>query len=230
MTVRTRNKVNIISLAVTPASFISDGRFQYHFHRVRLQENKARPALVNSWFIWHLAKVADETAFILEVMAGRVRPARPEDAEALAQLQGGIYEEGRWFVGNGAPRHETLARQLRALDRQMSLFLLAVSNEELCGWLELHRHKPHKLAHVAMLTVAIAAAWRRQGIASELLTRSYRWARRHNVEKIQLNVRAGNTAAIALYEREGFLHEGREARQIREGDSYEDNLLMAKFL
>ena len=50
------------------------------------------------------------------------------------------------------------------------------------------------------------------------------------MKKIQLNVRAKNRAARSLYELQGFGVEGREARQIREGNVYEDNLVMAKFL
>ena len=157
------------------------------------------------------------------------RPAEPDDAASLTALQRSIYQEGRWFVGDGPVAVETLARRLRTLDKTMSLFLVAAT-PELAGWLELSRLAPARLRHVAVLTLAVGAPWRRQGLGRELLERAYPWASRVGVEKIQLNVRANNHAALSLYEAEGFALEGREARQIRENGGYEDNLIMAKFL
>lgn len=103
-------------------------------------------------------------------------------------------------------------------------------HEQVSGWLELNRPQPQRLKHVAVLTIAVAPAWRRRGVARQLLSRGYQWAQQKGVKKIQLDVRAGNTAAITLYEREGFVLEGRERAQILTPQGYEDNLVMAKFL
>lgn len=165
-----------------------------------------------------------------------LRLARPLDAPALAALQRVIYEEGRWFVGDGAPSAETLAGRLRALEKARSLFLLAYAASEprggaaLCGWLELHRLRPRRLGHVAVLTLAVAPPFRQQGVASRLLAEAYAWARGVGVQKVQLSVREHNGAALALYRRQGFELEGRERRQVHEAGRFEDNLLMAKFL
>lgn len=162
-----------------------------------------------------------------------IRPAYATDAEDLVKLQTEIYNEGRWFVGDGPPPVDALTRRLRSLDDTMSLYLVAVPDapaQGVLGWLELYRMQPQRLKHVAVLTLAVSTQARRQGIGSTLLRRSYRWAVRVGVEKISLSVRAQNTAAIKLYEAQGFELEGRERDQIREGDVYEDNLLMAKFL
>ena len=159
-----------------------------------------------------------------------LRHARPEDARAIIALQKSIYREGRWFVGDAPLSVDALLRRLRSLDNDATLYLIAARGTEVDGWLELHRLTPRRLRHVAMLTIAVASPARGQGLGTRLLTASYGWARRVGVEKIALNVRASNTAAIALYERQGFVFEGCEARQIREGDRFEDNFLMAKFL
>jgi len=152
------------------------------------------------------------------------------DAAGLHTLYRGIYDEGRWFVGDGPPSAETLRGRLRQLAPERSLYLVAAREGELLGWLELHRLPPKKLAHVAVLTLAVAAPYRRQGLAGQLLARAYAWAHTVGVGKLQLSVRARNGAARALYEREGFVLEGCERRQVRDGNVFEDNLLMAKFL
>ncbi len=164
-----------------------------------------------------------------------IRAATPADAPALAALHRSIYDEGRWFVGDGPPTAETLRGRLRALEPARSLYLVAVSEgvwakAQVSGWLELHRLTPKKLAHVAVLTLAVGKPFRRRGLAEALLTHAYPWAREVGVHKLQLSVRAKNLAALALYEREGFGLEGRERDQVFDADGFEDNLVMAKFL
>ena len=160
-----------------------------------------------------------------------VRHARPSDAAALIDLQAEIYAEGRWFVGDGPPSVQALERRLRAFGPEMTLYLVALPPKgEVCAWLELHRLAPKRLQHVAMLTLAVSETWRQRGVATKLLENAYRWAAQHNVQKVQLNVRANNSAALALYRSQGFEQEGRERSQILEGEHYEDNILMAKFL
>jgi ribosomal protein S18 acetylase RimI-like enzyme len=159
-----------------------------------------------------------------------LRYAKPSDAEALRALQQEIYREGRWFVGDGPPSTAALQRQLRGLDPQQSLVLVATFGGAVCAWLELNRLQAQRLNHVAVLTLAVAQRQRRYGLGRELLGRAIAWARQVGIEKISLNVRSGNEAAIALYRATGFVQEGRERRHIRGDNGFEDNLVMAAFL
>lgn len=167
--------------------------------------------------------------------AAQVRGAQPDDAEALAALQASIYAEDLWFVGDGPPSAERLRRRLRSLETGMELYLVAGrwvpgGPPQLYAWLELNRFFMAKMRHVAMLTLAVSEERRRQGLGRRLLVCACDWALEVGVAKVQLNVRATNSAAIALYEAEGFVLEGREKRQIKTASGYEDNLLMAKFM
>ncbi len=159
-----------------------------------------------------------------------LRPATLSDAAGLHALYRSIYDEKSWFVGDGPPSAETLRGRLRGLEANRSLFMVAASDEALWGWLELHRLPPKRLSHVAVLTLAVAAPYRQRGVAGALLTHAYGWAHGVGILKLQLSVRAHNRAARALYEREGFVLEGCERRQVYDAGVFEDNLLMAKFL
>lgn len=55
--------------------------------------------------------------------------------------------------------------------------------------------------------VAVHSAWRGRGISRQMLEVLMREAREDGVESFTLEVRAGNTAAIRLYESLGFLTE-----------------------
>lgn len=164
----------------------------------------------------------------MELKPAEIRDARPADAAQIVSLQEGIYREGRWFVGNHAPSADTIRRRLQYLNPHDSLYLVAERNRQLLGWLELNRMQPERMQHVALLTIAIGAPWRRQGLASGLLAAAYDWSRRVGISKITLNVRARNTGAIALYERENFRLEGRERDHFVTEDGFEDNLIMAR--
>ena len=60
--------------------------------------------------------------------------------------------------------------------------------------------------------VAVRAEFRRQGIAAQLLAAVIDWGRRQHARMALLEVRAGNTAAQALYSRCGFQATGRRRR------------------
>jgi ribosomal-protein-alanine N-acetyltransferase len=76
--------------------------------------------------------------------------------------------------------------------------------------------------------VAVRAEFRRQGIAAQLLAAVIDWGRRHNARMALLEVRAGNTAAQALYSRCGFQLVGRRRRYYSQ--PVEDALLMSILL
>lgn len=164
------------------------------------------------------------------------RRAEAADAMAITRLLMGIYGERQYFVGDGPAPQRNLALRIETDDPHRALYLVAVASDEVVGWLELHRPPAHRLEHVAVLTLAIAPRMRRRGVGTAMLHHGYRWCGEVGVVKVSLHVRAGNEAAIRLYEREGFEHEGRERGQIRlgaeggPGERYEDNLIMGKWL
>lgn len=64
-------------------------------------------------------------------------------------------------------------------------------------------------AECELENLVVAVAHRRRGFASQLLQSLIAAANERNVERILLEVRESNTAALALYEKLGFLLSGR---------------------
>jgi RimJ/RimL family protein N-acetyltransferase len=71
---------------------------------------------------------------------------------------------------------------------------------------------------------------RGRGIGSALLGAAEDWARGVGVRKIELHVFPHNDAAIALYERSGYVREGYRREQFLRGDELVDAILMAKLI
>lgn len=150
----------------------------------------------------------------------------------MTRLLAGIYREERYFVGDGPGTSASLAARIGMDDPERSLYLVAARGSDIVGWCELHRSPAWRLEHVAVLTLAVSPSERRRGVGKALLGEAYAWCRRVGVLKVSLHVRAGNAAAIALYESEGFGLEGREVAQVRvkPRGEFEDNLIMGKWL
>jgi ribosomal-protein-alanine N-acetyltransferase len=62
----------------------------------------------------------------------------------------------------------------------------------------------HVVDELHLLNVAVAIPWRRQGIGRALVEDLIAYGRAHAVVRILLEVRAGNLAAVTLYEQLGF--------------------------
>lgn len=60
-----------------------------------------------------------------------------------------------------------------------------------------------------LLYLLVAPEARRQGLAAKLLDKSLAHSKKLNAERMLLEVRASNLAAIALYTEKGFVREGR---------------------
>ena len=57
--------------------------------------------------------------------------------------------------------------------------------------------------------------WRGRGVGSTLLESCINWAKEHGAHKLSLEVWPHNIAAIALYRKFGFEHEGLQMRHYR---------------
>jgi L-phenylalanine/L-methionine N-acetyltransferase len=159
-----------------------------------------------------------------------IRPARPADARAYLAFWTDIVANER------SVRSEEVSEPVRAYRRRfrvrssLETHLLAFAGDRLVGSITVQRETHPVTRHVASLAIAVAAGARRKGVGSRLMGEAVAWARRNGVEKLVLSVYPDNEAAIALYEKFGFVQEGRLARHSRKSYGYEDEILMAAWI
>ena len=159
-----------------------------------------------------------------------VRRAEPTDAQALKELGDavGAEPEGWLVTTNGWRTAADERRYLRAIRRYPNAAVFVAEDEgRIVGRLSLARDQHPASRHVADLGLMVAASHRRRGIATALLETAAEWARGAGVAKLELHVFPWNEAAIALYERFGFVREGYRRAHYRRGDEYADAILMA---
>jgi ribosomal protein S18 acetylase RimI-like enzyme len=124
---------------------------------------------------------------------------------------------------------QVVAQALRA-----GVAIGAWSDGELAGELHAPRMGPRQFAHVLSdLTIAVHPDWQGQGLGARLFEALFAEAARlrPKVERIELMVREGNAGAIRLYERMGFVVDGRFEGRVRLPDgTLEADLAMGKRL
>lgn len=90
------------------------------------------------------------------------------------------------------------------LSNPLSLWIVAVEGDSVVGYVG----SQAVMGEADMMNLAVSADYRRQGIAENLVQKLIRDLRDQNVTCLTLEVRQSNCAAIALYEKLGFIQVG----------------------
>lgn len=96
------------------------------------------------------------------------------------------------------------ASLLKEISNTNSIFMVAEYKGNIAGYAGMYLIAPEG----DITNVAVASLYRRKGIASALLESVMNYAKAAGILEITLEVRAGNTPAIKLYEKYGFASEG----------------------
>lgn len=158
-----------------------------------------------------------------------IRPIIAADVDSFVAAYESVSAEGIW-IGGELPLSEGKLASLRrsAVDQpDDQLSLVAVDDGTVVGWGVVHL-APYGRAEIGM---ALVDGYRGQGLGRRLLDGVIDWARSRGAHKIDLEVWPHNAAAIALYERAGFVREGYRRRHWRREsgalwDSVEMSLLL----
>ena len=102
-------------------------------------------------------------------------------------------------------------------------YLLLCEGEEVLGYVCLS----HVLDEGNIDSIAVAPAHRRRGLGQALLDAALARSRELALSELQLELRAGNAAALALYEKNGFVRVGLRRDYYRAPK--EDAILMTRF-
>ena len=108
------------------------------------------------------------------------------------------------------------------LENELALWLVALEGETLAGYVG----SQTVMGETDMMNIAVAPAFRRQGIARELIQALVRDLKERASHSLTLEVRASNAPARALYESLGFSQAGRRPGYYR--NPKEDALILRK--
>jgi len=162
-----------------------------------------------------------------------LRRARPQDAAAiLAYLcRAGAETINLTFgpEGPGISEAEERGYLERVAASDNSLAVVALAGDEIVAALTFDGGQRARLRHAGEFGISVLQAYAGYGLGRALLEYLIAWAERGGViRKINLKVRVDNVAAIRLYERMGWVHEGRTTRDTLIDGTFTDCLLMGR--
>lgn len=130
--------------------------------------------------------------------AVKIRRLEVQDIDAVVGIQTQCREASQW------PQNEYELLAAPASANNTAPCWVAENDGRVAGFLA-----ARKLAdEMEILSLAIALASRRRGIAGQLLRTAMKWAAAEGIAKIYLEVRASNAPAKAFYQSYGFLATG----------------------
>lgn len=159
-----------------------------------------------------------------------IRTAEGSDGKAMYELTKEVILEERGLimtindflltVEDQANRNELF------LQHPQTVAIIAEHKNKFLGILTIEPDHLFKTAHRGHLGIIIQRDYRSLGIGKILVNTAIHWAT-NNIyyEKIELEVLESNKPAISLYEKLGFIHEGRIERAVKHNENQYDHLL-----
>jgi len=140
------------------------------------------------------------------VEAFSIRAAEDDDRRPLALLFAAVADER-----DGIAAEPPVDVERRAAGWRLDTMLVAAAGDERVGLLFF---EPSWFG-VGELGMLVAADWRGRGVGTALVAAAIDRARANGLHKLSLSVFPHNMAAIALYQKFGFVEEGRRVRHMR---------------
>ena len=166
-----------------------------------------------------------------------IRQALPSDARGYINLIRSILREQPPVDTPYAPDEfdppvqRIRDRIIEVNDSDNSVFLIAEASGRTIGALTCGGGSLKADRHMTALGIYVAKAWRDRGVGSALMKACVEWAQASPVvERVELEVFAGNARAIHVYEKFGFVHEGVKRRLYYQNGSPVDMAIMALLL
>ncbi len=156
----------------------------------------------------------------------RIRRAVPADAAALHALKWALDEETHFMMLEPGERTPDIEPERREIERD-GVFV-AEDAGELVGYVQAERGGFRRVHHVATIIIGVRAHAAGKGIGAALLTAAHEWAAAQGITRLQLDVDAENTRAIALYQRFGYRIEGTKRQSMLVNGAFVDDHIMAR--
>jgi ribosomal protein S18 acetylase RimI-like enzyme len=116
------------------------------------------------------------------------------------------------------------------LNRKRVYTFIATDEKNIIGYITMVTGKFLKGKGTAYIVMGVLASYRGRGIGTQLLAHTEEVARAQGIHRIELEVFENNENAVRLYEKLGFVAEGRRREAIRTPEGYEDVIWMGKLL
>lgn len=161
----------------------------------------------------------------------RIVPTGEEHVEGFNRCVDTVARERRYIGLTEGPPVEASRQFIHHVLEGGGVHRVAVDAAgEVVGWCDIERYGREGFAHGGRLGIGMLPQARGRGLGRRLMTDAIEAAWRQGMERIELEVFASNTRAIALYESLGFAREGLKRHARKLDGEYDDDVIMALLL
>ena len=162
-------------------------------------------------------------------------PIQVEDTESFFSMMCFLDDETPFMMYEPGEREKTtdaaeLRKKINDAVAMGDFLLIAEERDTIVGYIWAEKGRMNRILHTAYIVVGIRKAYQHQGIGTNFFRELDVWARRNSIVRLELTVECANTAARQLYEKNGFVVEGRRMKSMKLGGELVDELYMAKLL
>lgn len=159
-------------------------------------------------------------------MAVEIRPIAMQYFDGFYQALDIVARERRFLSMHQAPPYEGCASFVAGNIEHNNPQFVALDGEKVVGWSDICRQSNTFFRHCGTFGMGLLPDYRGQGIGARLLTTALEAAKLAGFRRVQLEVFATNEKAIALYRKNGFVHEGtRRMAAVIDGESIDIHVM-----
>jgi putative acetyltransferase len=159
-------------------------------------------------------------------MTIEVRSIQLSDAVGYRECLDSVARERRYLAQLEAMPLERIEQFVGESVASDAIQFVATDGSRIVGWADIFPHWAPVLAHCGALGMGVHAEYRGRGLGARLLAACLEKAPGKGITRVELQTRSDNVRAIRLYERMGFVHEGRLRNAMRFDGIYHDALQM----
>ena len=141
-------------------------------------------------------------------MSIRIVPIEAQHIESFHAALDSAARERRFLAMFRAPPLENMREFITRNITSGHPQFVALDGTTVVGWCDVLPAWADALRHRGTLGMGLRAAYRGQGLGTQLLAATIAKAQTRGIHRIELEVRADNVVAIALYRRFGFEQDG----------------------
>jgi RimJ/RimL family protein N-acetyltransferase len=159
------------------------------------------------------------------------RFSTPEDADAISACVDAVSRERRYLGNTSGFSAEQTRAFIASLSDSGGIQIVVVADHQggvpngIVGWCDVTPLPFEGMRHVGRLGMGLLPSFRGQGLGRRLVREALSQVFAKTLQRVELEVFASNKIAVGLYEREGFVTEGRK-RCARFLDGAEDDILI----
>jgi len=160
-----------------------------------------------------------------------IRPIQPEDAKYFQSMLLELDKETAFMMYEPGERPENIEKMRERILNIIecgNLMLVAVSGNDVVGFLSAERGRPNRIKHTAYIVTGIRQAFQGMGIGTSFFKELDKWVGENLITRLELTVMCPNTIARHLYEKNGFIIEGVKKNAMLVNKEYVDEYYMAK--